>query len=399
MTEATTATWALDALLVLGLLLYAGVGFTRGLLHVVGSIVGFALGGALGLRFAPMIVEPWSERLPETALTVLLITLVVVSALVGQTACAALTRHFVKGRTVLGPINRIGGALATAALAAATLWLGAGLARVSFPVDLARLLDSSRVLTAIDDVSPVSRDQVLDDVTALLVRYEFPRVFEGVSPSMPVGDADPRVAADPEVDRAGRSVVRVDAEAPRCGGIQEGSGFVVAPGLVVTNAHVVTGSDRVTITKDFLRSTARVVAFDPARDVAVLAADTGSLPALPIVRESARPGTDAVIAGYPFGGPYRVDAARVGTLVTARGRDIYDQQRVVRHIYGVRATIHPGNSGGPLLTLDGEVAGLVFARAQDAPDTAYVLRPDEIGPVVQSVGAGDTVPVGGCAVG
>ena len=399
MTEATTATWALDALLVLVLLLYAGVGFTRGLLHVVGSVVGFALGGAVGLRFAPTLVEPWSDRLPETALTALLLALVIGCALLGQTVCAALTRHVVRGRAVLGPLNRVGGALATAAIAAATLWLGAGLARVSLPVDLARVLDSSRVLTAVDELAPVSRAQVLDDMTAVLVRYEFPRVFEGAAPPVSVGDADPRIAAAPQVQRAGRSVVRIDAEAPRCGGIQEGSGFVVAPGLVVTNAHVVTGSDRVTITKDLLRSDARVVAFDPARDVAVLATDTGDLPALPIARDAARPGTDAAIAGYPFGGPYRVDAARVGRSLSARGRDIYDQQRVVRRIYAVRATIHPGNSGGPMLTGDGEVAGLVFARAQDAPDTAFVLRSEEIAPVLEAAAPAVTVPVGGCAVG
>lgn len=399
MTDATTASWALDALLVVGLALYAGVGYTRGLLHVVGSVIGFAGGGALGLRFAPGLVEPWSEQLPGTALTVILLTLVLVCALIGQALCGAVTRLFVRGRPVLGPIDRVGGAIATAVIAAATLWLGAGLMRVAFPGDVARVLDSSRVLRAVDDLSPVPRERALDEVTALLVRYEFPRVFEGAAPTLPEGDGDPSIANDPDVQWAGLSVVRIDASAPQCGGVQEGSGFVVAPGLVVTNAHVVTGSDHVTVTRDFLSSTARVVAFDPGRDVAVLAADTAALSPLPITPNAVPVGTNGAIVGFPLGGPFRLDAARVGAHITARGRDIYGEDTVVRHIYGVRARIHPGNSGGPLLTTDGKVAGLVFARAEDSPDTAYVLRPDEITPVIESAAAGTEVPVGGCAAG
>ncbi|WP_052466165.1 MarP family serine protease [Mobilicoccus massiliensis] len=398
MTDAGVSVLALDVFLAAVLLAYVAAGLTRGFVQIAGAVVGFALGGLLGLRFAPDLVARLPDRLDGPLLLAALAAVVVFAALVGQAILSGLARRLPRRGAVIGPIDRLLGGVVSLVLAAATVWLGAGALRVALPGDVSRTIDGSRVLRAIDDVAPVDRNEALHQVTALFARYEFPRVFEhgGAEPALPAEAVDPAVADHTAVARAGRSVVRIDVTAPACGRMQEGSGFVVAPGLIVTNAHVVSGAEHVSITKDRLRSTARVVAFDAGRDLAVLSAETGDLSPIPLASSPLRRGADAAVAGYPLGGPYTVSAARVGALITARGRDIYDDASVSRQIYGLRADIHPGNSGGPLLTTTGEVAGVVFARSQDEADTAYALRLEEVAPVLATARAGHQVPVGGC---
>lgn len=161
----------------------------------------------------------------------------------------------------------------------------------------------------------------------------------------------------------------------------------------MTNAHVVAGAEQVTLTHGRQRVRAEVVAFDPDRDLAVLSA---SLP------DTARPlaladdlshGDSAVVAGYPGGGPYQVQSARVRGEVTARGDDIYGRTGVTRQLYALRVTVHPGNSGGPLLRPDGQVAGVIFARSMDDTQTAYALRNSELAPVLDQAHA-TSMPVG-----
>ncbi|GMA38287.1 MarP family serine protease [Mobilicoccus caccae] len=398
MITTTNATLVLDGLLLLGLLLYAVEGYRRGFVRTVGGAVGFVVGGLLGLRFAPAFVEAIAPQLAPIPLLVALVGLVLFAALIGQAVVSGITRRILPVRTAaLGRIDALLGSVVSLVLAAGIVWLGAGLLRTAVPAAVADVVDDSRVLRTVDDLAPVSKERALQEVSDVFARYEFPRVFEGEPERMPpVEAADPAIADNAAIARAGASVVRIDATARQCGRMQEGSGFVVGPGLVVTNAHVVTGSDAVRIRKDGLRSTAEVVAFDPGRDLAVLAADTGDLTPIPLADSDLRRGSEAIIAGYPLGGPYTAHAGRVRDLITAQGRDIYYQDRVVRKVYGVRAGIKPGNSGGPLLTTDGSVAGVVFARSLDDEGTAYALRLAELRPVLETAQARETVAVGGC---
>jgi S1-C subfamily serine protease len=173
----------------------------------------------------------------------------------------------------------------------------------------------------------------------------------------------------------------------------------VQDGRVITNAHVVTGSDEVYVqpggTGELLR--AELVVFDPARDVAVLAVP--GLTAAPLALGTELAATDeAVVAGYPGGGAYQATGARVREVLQAIGTDIQHEQPVTREIYSVRGTVRPGDSGGALFDVQGRVVGLVFATSTVDGETGYAMTLDEIAPVLAEAGASAPVDSGRCAV-
>ncbi|MDO5629648.1 MAG: MarP family serine protease [Mobilicoccus sp.] len=392
-----TGSLVLDGLLLLSFVLYTVDGLHRGVIRAGSSTLGLVAGGLLAFRFAPAVIERVAPDLGHLPTLVLLAGAVLIAALIAQgIVLGVATSLFSRREGGPGPLDRILGGLFSLALAVSFAWLAGGLLRVAVPGDVAAVVDGSRVVTALDDAAPVSSARVLDSAGRLFREYDFPRVIDGGESIAAVEEADPDTAHGQAVVEAGASVVRIDATAGQCRRMQEGSGFVVGPDLVVTNAHVVTGASRVVVRRDRLRNTAEVVAFDPRRDLAVLAVDTEDLAPLPLADGDLRRGDDAVVAGFPLGGPYTVDAARVRESMTARGRDIYDSDRVVRDVYALRAEIEPGNSGGPVLTLDGDVAGVVFARSYDDPGTAYALRLSELAPVLEIAAAGQPVDVGSC---
>jgi S1-C subfamily serine protease len=203
------------------------------------------------------------------------------------------------------------------------------------------------------------------------------------------------------VARAGDSIVKITGEASSCNREQEGSGWVVAPERVVTNAHVVAGttSERVRIQGVGRFYDARVVVFDPKRDLAVL-----SVPGLraPASRQGPdlRRADGAVVAGFPLNGPYRLDSARVRDVLRATGEDIYGTPGVGRQVYSLYARVQPGNSGGPLLSASGDVVGIVFARSLDDDKTGYALTLDEARPILDIASSSSTpVSTGECVAG
>jgi S1-C subfamily serine protease len=156
-----------------------------------------------------------------------------------------------------------------------------------------------------------------------------------------------------------------------------GSGFPVDTGYIVTNAHVVSGTYTHTIlTPSGVEMKGTVVYFDPDRDVAVLYVP--EFKALPLVAGPADRGTEGAVIGYPGGGPEAVAPAVVDGKVSAEGRDIYNSNLITREVYVIQAHVRPGNSGGPLVDLDGRVLGLVFATSASDPSQAYALTDAEI---------------------
>ncbi|MDO5711901.1 MAG: MarP family serine protease, partial [Micrococcales bacterium] len=379
--------------ILLGLLLvgYAITGYRRGLLLTLASTVGFVLGAVVAVWFGPGLLARLDasgrfENGPASAL--LLVVLVLVLGTLGQAIFARIGWPLRRRahRIGAGPIDSLLGGLLTVVVAVLTVWFAAGLLRVGSPGGLGHVVAQSRVLAAIDRVIPPSTDRVLGRVLVTLDRYGVPRVFDGLSaePITPVAPADAAAASTGPVRAAGASILRIDALAISCGRSQEGTGWVAGPGLVVTNAHVVAGAEQVTVTTPQGRRTrAEVVAFDPDRDLAVLSVGRLQSQSQPLRLGAAlEHGDEAVVAGYPGGGPYRVAAARVRGALSARGDDIYGAMGVTRKLYALRVDVHPGNSGGPLLRTDGTVAGVVFARSVDDPHTAYALRLDELRPVL-----------------
>jgi S1-C subfamily serine protease len=198
------------------------------------------------------------------------------------------------------------------------------------------------------------------------------------------------------VAAAGASTVKIEGSG--CGGISEGSGFVVAPDLVVTNAHVVAGIKRpFVIDKDGVHRTSTVL-FDPKLDVAVLRTQGVKDPPLQLLARPVARGTEAAVLGYPGGGPFQAKPAVVLSEAPAVGRDIYGRGITTRDIYQLRADVRPGNSGGPLVRSDGFVVGVVFARSSLNPDLGFALTSVDVRDrVTQAEARRGTVTTGSCA--
>lgn len=373
--------------MVLGLLLiaYAAAGWGRGLFATAFAAAGFVAGGLLGLWLWPGLLTEYLPRfLPADATLwrpLLLVILVLFTAALGQSLVSRLASPATRSIRASGlrVVDSALGSLLTLLVAAVVAWVVAGVLALAPLPALREAVSSSRVLALIDDAVPARRGEVLDRVLVAMDTHRFPRVFtDGTRPDLGALDAPADAAADtPAVQQAAASVYRIDAIAPRCGRTQEGSGWALDDDLVVTNAHVVAGADDISIRTGGVRRPAEVVAFDPRRDLALLSVvGLGAAP-LPLGSDASR-GDEVVMAGYPLGGAFTAESGRVGMRLAARGADIYGNGTVVRDIYAVRGVVQPGNSGGPALAGDGSVVGVVFARAVDDSDIAYVLTLDEL---------------------
>jgi S1-C subfamily serine protease len=299
--------------------------------------------------------------------------------------------------------DQLVGALSGVVAVALVAWFVAGAVRGGPSPELSRAVASSHVITGVDKVVPSRLAGIADSFRGAVGGSTFPRVFAGVGPERisPIQAPDSQVVKTAAVEEAERSIVKITGEAPSCGRGQEGSGVVVAFERVVTNAHVVAGVKRpkVQVAGTGRRYSAKIVAFDHRRDLAVLAVpDLPSRP-LPLGGEMER-GDDAVVAGFPHDGPFRASPARVRSLLRAKGEDIYGRPGAVREVYSLNASIEPGNSGGPVLTPAGEVVGVVFAKSLDDQNTGYALTLTEARPVIQEgIASEKSVSSGACAVG
>jgi S1-C subfamily serine protease len=206
-----------------------------------------------------------------------------------------------------------------------------------------------------------------------------------------VGTPDSTLANNPVVAKAEPSVVKVRAIAPQCQKVLEGTGFAISPDRVMTNAHVVSGANNVTVEASGDPYDATVVSYDPAVDIAILAVPHLPPGPLPFANAPAMPGTDAIVMGYPGGGAFVATPARIRELIQLNGPDIYNSATVNREVYTVRASVEQGNTGGPLIDLNGQVLGVVFGSATDGSDTGFVLTAREV--ALQLAHVGDTTPV------
>ena len=175
-------------------------------------------------------------------------------------------------------------------------------------------------------------------------------------------------------------MVKVQGVAPSCQRAIEGSGFVISADHILTNAHVVAGvtQQQTVTTTAGTRLLATVVFYDPQVDVAVLYVPGLNLAPLQFPGQ-ANPGDDAVVAGYPLNAQTLQTArARIGGIQNAQGPNIYQTSTVTRQIYEIRAVVESGNSGGPLLSPEGTVDGVVFAAAVGVSDTGFALTAAEV---------------------
>ncbi len=388
-----------DYVLLVLAVLAALTGWRNGLVGGVLSFAGFIGGALVGALVAPHLVG----SLEGIVAVVLGIGIVVIAAGIGN-ALAGLLGSWIRGVVTWRParfVDSVGGSVFGVLSLALVAWVVAS-ALLLVPLGaLSTEVRGSAVLGRIDELMPQAPRDWVSGLRSALDSTGFPQAFGGftLDPVIPVEPPDSTLLADPAVRAAVGSVVKVEGIAPDCGTQVDGSGFVYARNRVMTNAHVVAGvSNPGVIVRGSIRPLrARVVYFDPRVDVAVLEVPGLSLPTLAF-STSARSGDPAVVAGYPGGGVLTATAARVRGRITARGTDIYGYGEVVRDIYAVRGTIRPGNSGGPLLSAQGRVYGVVFASAVDDPDTGYALTADQVATAARVGAAADTpVDTGSCA--
>ncbi|MGH3098700.1 MAG: MarP family serine protease [Streptosporangiales bacterium] len=373
---------ALDVVLGILAVIFAVSGFRQGLVTGFLSLCGFLGGGVLGAHIAPMVTE--ALKLHGVGESLVALACVFALAAIGQLAASAVGYAFRRRMRWQSAraIDSVGGALLSVIALLLVAWLVAtAVVQGPFPA-LAGQVRHSAVLRAVDDAVPDQARNWFSSFRRVVGRGAFPQVFGGLGPdrTVPVRPPDPGVARTPRVQHALDSVVKVQGTAPKCSRRIEGSGFVYARHRVLTNAHVVAGvTIGPTVSVGGRSYDARVVVFDPRRDVAVLYVP--DLPTDPLRFDgTAERGDDAVVAGYPGGGPLRVGEARIRSQENARGPGIYQHTQNVREIYAIRATVRPGNSGGPLLGARGRVYGVVFAAAVDDPQTGYALTTHEVRP-------------------
>jgi S1-C subfamily serine protease len=392
----TSSQW-LD-LAVLAIAFVAAIsGWRSGALGSLMSLVGVALGLVAGVLLSPHVVDNITG--PRTKLFValfLILGLVVIGEIAGV----------VLGRAVRGAIRNpalrtfdsIIGVAIQIVVVMVVAWLLATPLTTSDQPSLAAAVRGSKVLGQVDEVAPSWLKSVPNRLSALLDTSGLPDVLQpfGRTPIVAVDAPNAALAADPVVAAVQPSVLKIRGTAPGCQKVLEGSGFVVSPNRVMSNAHVVAGSDSVTVETDGQTYDATVVSYDPDADISIL--DVPDLPSNPLVfaEAPAETGTETLVLGYPGGGEFLATPARVRETIKLSGPDIYRTKTVEREVYTIRGTVRQGNSGGPMIDRNGQVLGVVFGAAVDDADTGFVLTTKEVAQQLAKIGNTQPVPTGVC---
>jgi S1-C subfamily serine protease len=373
----------LDLIIILAAVAYGIGGFRSGAVVGLFSLIGFFGGAAVGAQLA----QPLGSRLVEGRAQVpVAIFCVLVFATIGQLLGVYAAGH-VKARLVVHERAKtwdsgFGSVLGVLSVLLVAWMVAVPLAHSPYP-GLAREASHSKIVRWVNGRMPGGFSDLYASLRSFLDRSGFPPVFGDLPSTSIVAVPPPPASLSPavrrRVNRAGESVLKIYGQAPQCSRSIEGSGFVYAPHRILTNAHVVAGTDQVSVEiapNDQVE--ARVVLYDPDRDVAVLDVPDVTAAPLEFTPTPAETGDAALVLGYPENGPFTVRTARVRSMGTVGGSDIYGHGSIHRSIYSIRAIVRSGNSGGPLLDPDGTVLGMVFATAIDSSDTGFALSDDEI---------------------
>jgi S1-C subfamily serine protease len=372
----------LDLILLALVAAFAVAGYRQGFIIGVMSFAGFTGGAVLGIYFAPgLAMAVTASPGPQAVLAIIIVFAAAVIGMLIASALGVALRSKVRRRpsTVL---DSVGGAIVNVVAILLLAWLIGTLVAYAPPFPaIAYQVNNSLLLKTVDRLIPQAARPEFSALRRLLNTEPYVQVFGalGAETALNVPRPDAAVLRSAGLLQDRNSVVKIEGLAPSCSRTIEGSGFVIGHDRVITNAHVVAGvrSGPEVYTRLGSQFSARVVLFDPGRDIAVLAVPGLNMPALPVTG-SAPFGAQAVVAGYPLDASFTAVPARVGRPELADGPDIYDRTHVTRDIYPIRALVRPGNSGGPLIAPDGQVYGMVFAAAISVKDTGYALTGSEI---------------------
>jgi len=381
----------LDLILIVVVAAFAVSGYRQGFIVGVLSFFGFVGGALLGAEFGPAISKALvgGQTQQDVIAVVLLVSFAVIGQFVASSIGAAMRSTVTWHSATVA--DSVGGAFVSMASVLLIAWVvGSVLIQSPFPV-VDTQVNNSLVLQTLDRFMPTPAKTMFSDFRRLLASNStYAQVFSGIGAEhlFPIAAPGAAVLHSPGY-----------LAAPSCARSIEGSGFVISPDHILTNAHVVAGvTARQTVTTesgDTLPAT--VVYYDPQVDVAILYVPQLGLAPLRFAGP-AHPGDSAVVAGYPLDAQsLQAAPARIGNVQDAQGPNIYDTSTVTRQIYEIRALVQSGNSGGPLLSPAGTVDGVVFAAAVGVSDTGFALTAAEVS-ADASAGRNLTAPVstGGC---
>ncbi len=371
----------LDILLLVLVVAYALSGYWQGFITGAFATVGLLAGGLLGIWLAPMLL---GGAEPSLWVSLGALFIVILGASLGQ-ALLQYAGAKVRSKVTWQParvVDAVGGAALSAAAVLLVAWaLGVAISgsRIGPVTEQVR---SSKVLSTVNEVLPTAAPQALQAFNNVVGLGFFPRYLEPFAPEriVEVGPGPRQLLDDPEILATQRSVLKIRGNND-CGRGVEGSGFVYSTDRLMTNAHVVAGVDDPVVEMDGELVPADVVVFDPDLDIAVLRVDTAGRPSLQFDIEggrAAQPRDAVAVVGYPEDGPFDVQPGRIRAQQRLRSPDIYGSGTVLREVYSVRSLVRPGNSGGPLVTPDGDVAGVVFAASVTDPDTGYAVTSRQV---------------------
>jgi S1-C subfamily serine protease len=373
------------ALLTLVVVAIAG-GLRLGFVARAASWVGLGVGVALATWTVPTalaLVDGGDASLRLfTGLVVLAVTVTVVASLFQAVGLRA--RHSIAASPLSG-LDRVAGAFAGVLAVVGLIWFLLPAAS-EVPGNISRQVRTSAIAALVESTTPDPPDAVRA-LRSLVDTSRFPEVFADLQPAPVTGPPPEAIPVEQTlVDQATASTVNVEADG--CGRRYEGSGFAAAPDTIVTNAHVIAGADTIRVKRpDGEIRDATVVAFDGARDLAVL--EVPDLGQQPLERAAAELGDDGIVIGYPGGQDTpRVAPARVQDRRNAVGRDIYGRERTEREVLFLSADLRQGDSGSPVIDQQGRVTGVVFAISPDNPTSSFALDLSEL----EAILAAERVP-------
>ncbi len=391
----------IDLLLAISVFIAVTHGWRLGVIRGSFGLVGLVAGGWLALQVIPIIVD--SLSLPSGWRIASGLGLVVAMSAIGESAGFALGGAI---RDAIGwtPVRIVDSALGSGFRLGSWLvivWLLTSVFALLPDRGVVHQVRTSEIVSLLDGYAPAAADKATAALRHVMQSTEFPQVFAGLTPEPrnSVAPASESILENSAVQASYKSVFHIEATADACDARMTGTGFVIAPDRILTNAHVVAGADQVVVYSVAMpdRHSATVVYFDSSLDVAVLAIDDSTEPALEFASE-AEVGTEAVVPGFTSDAPLSPDVARVSDVLIAGGHDIYGEKRVDREIYVLRSEIAAGDSGAPLVGLDGKVLGVVFAQGTDRRETGYALTAAAVRHAVQvGTRSNRAVPTGKCS--
>ncbi len=372
-------------------------GISSGALPQLGGLLGAVGGALLAVLVLPLLDEPLRQIEPGfKAIAVLGGILLVVG--IGEAVGSAIGRALgirLRG-SALDTVDRALGGVVGAGQALLVVWLVGGLLAAGPMRTLSVQAQTSAIVRGLSAVLPPPTEIALE-LGQLLDSRGIPDLFVGLDP-LPAPDVerptDP--AARAIAAAAVPSTLRISAAT--CLFQSSGSGFAVARGYVVTNAHVVAGARTVRVQASGGSPLEAIVVFhDPTLDVALLWVRDLTADALRFAADDPDRGTVGATLGFPHGGALQIEPAAVSGAYTAQGRDIYGERRVSRRILELRAIVDQGDSGGPLILRDGTVGGVVFAEARTDENVGYALTATSVATAIQpSLGRTGAVDTGAC---